>query len=75
MQELLDFFATLGETIVFLIDYVIGLIGDLVELLFLLVTTSVQLPLLLSFLPSSIVTILLIFLAAAILFKVLGREG
>ena len=75
MQALLDFFATLGETIAFLIDYLIGLLGDIVQMLILLVEATMQLPFVLSFLPSPIVTILVIFLTAAVLFKILGREG
>lgn len=75
MQALIDFFASFGETVVFLIEYVVGLIADIVRMVALLAVAAIQIPQILSFLPASIVAILGMFLTAAILYKVLGREG
>ena len=75
MQELIDFFSVLAQIVTMAIDYFVGLIEDIVDMILVLGTAAIQIPQILSFLPSPIVAILTIFLTAAILYKVLGREG
>lgn len=75
MQALLDWFVSFSVTISSLIDYLIGMIQDLVKMIWMLAMSAVELPLILSFLPGPIVTLCATFLTAAILYKVLGREG
>lgn len=75
MQALLDFLTTLGQIINSGIFYIIGLIADIIEMIGVLALAALQLPQILGFLPSQIVALLAVFLTAAILYKVLGREG
>lgn len=75
MQAILDWFASVSDTISSVIDYFVGVIEDLVEMAIMLGYAAADIPSILSFLPSPIVTILVSFLTAAILYKVLGREG
>lgn len=75
MQAILDFFASFADTITWIIQYVIGVIEDIVEMVVFLGMAAGQLPDVLVFLPTPIVVLLGSFLTAAILYKVLGREG
>lgn len=75
MQAIIEWFSTFSGTIGSLIEYVVGVIEDIVEMVIMLGYAAADLPALLGFLPSPIVVLLGSFLTAAILYKVLGREG
>lgn len=75
MDSLINWFTEFTETLEFLVDYVIGFIEDLVSLVTMLGESVVEIPKVLNFMPSSISAILVSFIAIAVLFKVLGREG
>lgn len=75
MQALVDFFANFGDVLTNAIDFFVGRIVDTVRMVWLLGVSATKIPQLLSFLPSPIVTLLSLFMTAAICYKVLGREG
>lgn len=75
MQDIIDWFVEVSETITDLIDYVVGVIEDIVEMVEMLGTAASDLPEILCFLPPPVTVLLGSFLTAAILYKVLGREG
>lgn len=75
MQKIIEWFTSVSETITSVIDYFAGVIEDLFEMVVMLGVASADLPDLLSFLPPPVLFILTSFLTAAILYKVLGREG
>ena len=75
MQALLNWFTSLTDTITSVIDYFVGVIADLVEMAVMLGYAAADIPGILGFLPSPVVTLLASFLTAAILYKILGREG
>ena len=75
MQAILDFLIAFGEILVSANEFFVGLIADIVEMTIVLVMAALQLPKIMAFLPSQIVALLAVFLTAAILYKVLGREG
>ena len=75
MQAILDWFNSVSTTISSLIGYVVGVIEDLVEMAVMLGYAAADIPAMMSFLPSPVSVIMGSFLTAAILYKVLGREG
>lgn len=75
MEAIIDFFTSVADTITWLIQYVVGLIEDMIEMVVFLGMAAVQLPEILVFLPTPIVVLLGAFLTSAILYKVVGREG
>ena len=75
MQALLNWFESVSGTISSLIDYLVSMIEDIVEMVVMLGYAAADLPELLAFLPPPVVLLLGSFLTAAILYKVLGREG
>lgn len=75
MQAILDWFNSVSATISSLIGYVVGVIEDLVEMAVMLGYAAADIPAMMSFLPSSVSVVMGSFLTAAILYKVLGREG
>lgn len=75
MQAILDWLLSLTDTVSSLISYLIGMIQDIVKMVWMLGQAAVELPKILTFLPGPIVSLCAIFLTAAILYKVLGREG
>lgn len=75
MNALLDWFSSFSETIASIIGYFSGVIEDIVEMVVMLGYAAADLPTLFSFLPPPVVTLLTVFLTAAILYKILGRES
>lgn len=75
MESLLNWFSSFSETIFSMIQYVVGLIEDIVKMVIMLGIAAAELPQIFTFLPPQIVAILGVFLTAAILYKVIGREG
>lgn len=75
MDAIINFFNSIANSVVFLIQYVTDMIEDMVEMAVMLGQAAVDLPAMLAFLPPPIVLMLTTFLTAAILYKVLGREG
>ena len=75
MQAIIEWFSSVSGTISSLIDYLAGVIEDIVEMVVMLGYAAADLPELLAFLPPPVVLLLVSFLTAAILYKVLGREG
>lgn len=58
-----------------LFDFIIGFVQDLIELVKMVGEAVVKLPELLGFLPSALLTLLLLLVGVAVMYKVLGREG
>lgn len=75
MQALLDWFVSISDTVMFFIDYFVGVIADTFKMVSLLGSAARELPQVLLFLPGPFVAVLGVFLTAAIIYKVLGREG
>lgn len=75
MQALLDWFASVSDFIVTLIEFTIGMIEDVITMVWLLGVAALEIPQIITFIPGPLVAILCVFLTAAILYKFLGREG
>lgn len=75
MQALLDFFASFGDTIIALVQFVWGFVEDCFSLVGYLVYVCLHIPTFLGLMPSFLQSLLVSGLAIAVLFKILGREG
>lgn len=75
MQALIDFFAGIAEGIATAIEYLAGLIEDLVYMVGLLAQFTAELPAYLTWLPAPIVAIFITIFAIVVIYKILGREG
>lgn len=70
-----SFFLGITNVITSLIDFVVGLVEDLVYMVKLLTTFIAKLPQMFSWLPSSVVAILLTIFGVVVVYKIMGREG
>lgn len=75
MQAILDFLKNIVDTVIFLIDFVIGLIRDIVYLVQLTGKILTSIPSYFSWLPSNLLSLITIVFVVVALYKVLGREG
>lgn len=75
MNALINFFTGLVEVIKTVIDFLIGFIEDLVELVVLVGQAALEIPKLFGMLPPPIIAALTIGLSVVVIFKILGREG
>lgn len=75
MQAIIDFFATIGDIVTVVIEFVVGLFKDLLFLIQLLGNFLANLPTYLGFLPSAVVASVIVIFSIAVIFKILGREG
>lgn len=75
MDALISFFTGIGEVIVTVIDFVIGLFEDLIYVIQLTGKFLGQIPSFFSWLPAELLTILVTIFAIVVIYKVMGREG
>lgn len=75
MKVILDFFAQLGQYVIFLVDFVISTISDLVYMTKLLGEVIVFLPEYFGWLPSVVVTFIMLIISIVVIYKIIGREG
>lgn len=75
MNALLEFFKGIGTAITSVIDFVIGLFQDLVYMIKLLGQVVLNIPSYFSWIPSQVLTIIVVIISIVVIYKVLGREG
>lgn len=75
MQAILDFLKSVVDTVTFLIDFVIGMIKDIVYLIQLTAKFLANIPSYFSWLPGSFATMIVLLFGIVVVYKVLGREG
>ena len=75
MSAIITFFESIFNIIKSLVDFVIGIIDDIVYLVQLTGRFLMQIPSYLGWLPSSIVASLVAIFTIVVLYKILGREG
>ena len=66
---------TISNIITSLVDFVVGMIEDLVYVVKLCGSFVAKIPTLFSWLPASVVAIIVIIFAIVVIYKILGREG
>ena len=75
MQALIDFFKGFAEIISSLVNFVIGIVQDLLYVISLLGSLIVKIPQMLGWLPSACITLVVTMFAVVLIYKILGREG
>lgn len=75
MDVIISFFRTIADYVVFLVEFVIGTITDLVYMTQLMGEIIIFLPDYLGWLPSAIVTFVMLIISIVVIYKIIGREG
>lgn len=75
MQAVADFLKGIGNLLVAVVEFVIGLFEDLVYMIQLIGKFLIELPLYFSWLPEPLVSMLIIIFGVVVVYKILGREG
>lgn len=75
MNALLDFLKGIGNAIVSVIDFVMGLFEDLVYMIKLLGQVVLNIPNYFSWLPPQILALIVLIISIVVVYKILGREG
>lgn len=75
MDAIIGFFAGFADVIVGLVDFVIGLVGDLVYVSQITGKAVASIPSYFTWVPAPVLVLLLAVFAIVVLYKILGREG
>ena len=75
LEELVELFEDFIDSVMSVIDFVIGIIEDTVYMVKLTASFVAKIPDLFSWLPAEAVTLLVSIFAVVVIYKVLGREG
>lgn len=75
MQVIIDFFKGFADVITSLVDFVIGMVEDLVYVITLLGEFATQIPAYFSWLPEEALVLVVSGIGLVVIYKVLGREG
>lgn len=75
MSAIIDFFATLGDAIIALIEFVVKMVSDLVWFVGFLAEMLPAMPAFFAWLPSGFVAILIAAFSIVIILRVLGRSS
>lgn len=74
MSVIIEFLTTFANGIIALIDFVIGMVGDLVYFVKILAESTAALPAFITWLPGGLVAILVLTLTVVVILRVLGRD-
>lgn len=75
LETLKEFFLSLGNIITSLVDFVVGLIEDIIYVVVLCGSFVAKIPTLFSWLPAEAVSLIVIIFSVVVIYKILGREG
>lgn len=75
MQDLIKLVKEIGQFIADAFDFLLGLIEDLVYMIDLTAKSVAKIPDYFSWLPGSLVAMIVAIFAIVVIYKVLGREG
>jgi len=75
MQGLIDLFKGLADIISALVNFVIGIVMDLLYVISLLGSLILKIPDMIGWLPSACITLVGTTFAIVLIYKILGREG
>lgn len=75
LRTIENFFVTIADVITSLVDFVVGMIEDLVYVVTLCGSFVLKIPTLFSWLPSEAVALIVTIFAIVVIYKILGREG
>lgn len=75
LQTLVDFFKSIGNVIMSLVDFVIGIIQDLVYVVKLCNEFILKIPTLFVWLPTGVIALIVVIFGIVVIYKIMGREG
>lgn len=75
LETIKDFFLGLADVITSLVDFVVGLIEDIVYVVKLCGTFVLKIPVFFSWLPAPAVALIVSIFGVVVVYKILGREG
>lgn len=75
MQAVADFLKNIGNLLLSVVDFVIGLFEDLVYMIKLIGKFLVELPYYFQWLPSELMSMIILIFGVVVVYKILGREG
>lgn len=75
MQAIFDLFTGFIDLVTFIVEYVIGMIEDIVYMVQLLGDIVLELPNYLGWLPTVVVTNFMLIISIVVIYKIIGREG
>ena len=75
MQSIINFFTGVADLVVSLVDFVIGLIGDIVYMVELTAVFVANIPTYFAWLPGTFVATIVIIFSIVVIYKIIGREG
>lgn len=75
MQALIDFFKGFADIVASLVDFVIDFVGDLLYVIQLLGGLLPKIPDMISWLPSAVVSLIVLTFSIVLIYKIIGREG
>ena len=75
MQAIINFFVTLGDVIVSIVEFVVKFFKDLIYVIGLLGNLLVSLPAMIGWLPSACISLVVTTFSIVVIYKIMGREG
>lgn len=75
MQAVIDFFVGITDVVTSLISFVVSFVSDLVYIIQLTGSFVLKIPLIFSFMPSEVLTIIVMLFGVVVIYKIMGREG
>ena len=75
MQAVADFLKNIGNLLLSVVDFVIGLFEDLVYMIQLIGKFIIELPYYFQWLPSELMSMIILIFGVVVVYKILGREG
>lgn len=75
MTALVDFFKGFADIVSSLVNFVIGIIQDLLYVIGLLGSLVIKIPDMIGWLPSACITLTVTLFSIVLIYKILGREG
>lgn len=75
MSGIIDFLEGLGDILGSLVNFVFGIIQDLLYVIALIGSLVVKIPDMVGWLPSACITLVITAFSIVVIYKILGREG
>lgn len=75
MFAIFDILKSIGEAIATVFDFIVKFFSDLVYVIEITGSVVAQIPALFSWLPTELVTLLVVGFGIVVIYKILGREG
>lgn len=75
MQVLIDFFSTIGNSIILIFEFIFSFFRDLVYIIKVTGLFLYQIPVYFSWLPSTLISSLVVLFGIVVIYKIMGREG